>query len=84
MLLNGRYIGLNLGFQPGELLNIETKPLLLADAPQSWLGALLSEWLQWTPGDSRGSTQFVTLKALKFTLSESGLGAATSNLYVDD
>ena len=79
-----RYIGLNLGFRPGELLNIETKPSLFADAPLSWFGALLSEWLQWAPGDSRGSTQFATLKALKFALSESGLGAAASDLTIDN
>ncbi len=79
-----RYIGLNLGFLPGELLNIETKPSLFADAPRSWFGALLSEWLQWAPGDSRGSIQYATLKALKLALSESGLGAAASDLTIGD
>ena len=73
-------IGTHLGFQQGELLNIAGKPSLFNDAPQSWLQAMLSEWLQWAPGDSRGSQSYSTLQMLKSALNKSGLGATASNL----
>ena len=73
-------IGTHLGFQQGELLNIAGKPSLFNDAPQSWLQAMLSEWLQWAPGDSRGSQSYSTLQTLKSALNDSGLGATASNL----
>ena len=75
-----RDIGIHLGFQENELDNIEARPLLLARAPQSWLTAMLSEWLQWAPKDSRGSLSFATLQALKDALNKSGLGATASTL----
>ena len=70
-------IGPHLGFQQGDLLNIAAKPLLSTDAPQSWLQAMLSEWLKRAPGDSRGSP---SLNSLKFALNECNLGATASNL----
>ena len=75
-----RAIGLPLGFLPTELDNIRDRPLLLSNAPTSWLSAMLSEWLQWAPGDSRGSTSFATLEGLKDALREAGLGAAAHDL----
>ena len=45
---------MQLGFLPGELSNIESRPNLTSGAPVSWLGALLEEWIQWAPGDGRG------------------------------
>ena len=71
-----REIGINLEFLPGELANIAARPNLSEGAPVSLLGALLEEWIQWAPGDSRGSTDFATLESLKTALSDSGLGAA--------
>ena len=71
-----REIGINLEFLPGELSNIAARPNLSEGAPVSLLGALLEEWIQWAPGDSRGSTDFATLESLKTALSDSGLGAA--------
>ena len=47
-----REIGTHLGFHPGELSNIEARPNLMQSAPVSWLSAMLSQWLQWAPGDS--------------------------------
>ena len=73
-----RDIGSQLGFLEGELATIEDKPLLLTGAPKSWLREMLSEWLQWAPGDGRGSSSFATLYALKIALSNSGLGATAS------
>ena len=71
-----RDIGERLRFTPDELENIEARPLLLHRAPTSWLREMLAEWLQWAPGDSRGSRDFATLEALKCALSEAGLAAA--------
>ena len=77
-----REIGINLEFLPGELANIAARPNLSEGAPVSLLGALLEEWIQWAPGDSRGSTDFATLESLKTALSDSGLGVAAHDLVV--
>ena len=57
-----RDIGLHLGFQSGELDNIQARPLLLQGAPESWLGAMLTEWLQRSPNDCRGSSSIENLR----------------------
>ena len=59
-----REIGGALEFTQGELDIIQAKPFLLAGGPKSWLGSMLSDWLQWAPGDGRGSTYFATLEEL--------------------
>ena len=43
---------------------------------------MLSQWLQWAPGDSRGSTSFATLEDLKTALNQAGLGATAHDLKV--
>ena len=68
-----RLIGIYLGFREGELDNIEGAPLLLQEAPVSWLCKMLSQWLEWAPGDGRGSTHFATLNSLKIALHSAGL-----------
>ena len=73
-------IGIHLGFNQAELSNIQDRPLLLSKAPTTWLSAMLVEWLQWAPGDSRGSTSFATLEGLKAALREGGLGATAYDL----
>ena len=75
-----REIGIHLGFLPGELNNIEARPILSHGAPVSWFGVMLESWLQWAPRDSRGSTSFATLGDLKDALSEAGLGASAYDL----
>ena len=75
-----REIGLYLGFLPGELSNIASRPTLIQGAPVSFLGALLEELIQWAPRDSRGSTKFATIESLKRALSKAGLGAAAHDL----
>ena len=77
-----RTIGEGLRFTLEELNNIEARPLLLQRAPASWLSAMLAEWLQWAPGDSRESKDFATIEALKFALQEAGLAAAASGLQL--
>jgi hypothetical protein len=75
-----REIGIYLGFLPGELDNIGARPNLSPGAPGSWFGAMLESWIQWAPGDGRGSTSFATLEDLKDALSEAGLGASARGL----
>ena len=76
-----REIGLSLGFRPSELNGVQAKPSLMLEAPKSWLEAMLAQWLQWAPGDSRGSTSF-TLEALKHAVNQAGLGVTAHNLGV--
>ena len=77
-----RGIGTFLGFNQGELENIQARPFLLNKAPVSWLSAMLAEWLQWAPGDSRGSTSFARLDGLKSALNQAGLSATAHDLGV--
>ena len=73
-------IGLNLGFQPSELQIIRARPFLQSGAPESWLGTMLSEWLEWAPGDGRGSKGYATLHDLKDALVECGLRETARSL----
>ena len=69
-----RLIGQGLGFTDDELSIIEAGPALFHAAPRSWLDAMLSDWQQWAPGDSRGSTGYATLASLKSAVNTAGLG----------
>ena len=71
-----------LGVRSGELDNIQNNPSLFSKAPTSWLSAMLAQWLQWAPGDSRGSTSFATLETLKAALNQAGLGATAHDLKI--
>ena len=74
-------IGCYLGFTSDKLKEIHCSPLLFASAPQSWLKSLLDKWLQWAPGDARGSTSYATLDDLKAALIKCGLQTAANNLH---
>ena len=76
-------IGTGLQFTHYELENILNKPLLLSRAPESWLKEMLSKWLQWAPGDNRGSTNYATVEGLIVALVKAGLAAAADDLYKD-
>ena len=77
-----RDIGTYLDFLPGELDNIETRPSLVHRAPVSFLERMLEEWIQWAPGDSRGSNGFATLDDLKAALMDAKLGATAHSLAI--
>ena len=77
-----RDIGLSLGFEQGELNNIQAS-VQQQDVPVGCLRTMLSQWLQWAPGDGRGSSSFATLNGLKSALSGCGLGAIASTLSLD-
>ena len=74
-----REIGTHLGFHQEELDTIESKPLLLREAPKSWLREMLSEWLEWAPGDGRGNA---TLSLLKVAVKKSGLARTALSLQL--
>ena len=65
-----RDIGMQLRFRQGQLDNIQTRPFLQSSAPESFLGAMLTDWLQRSPDDSRGGP---TIDNLIFALCQSGL-----------
>ena len=74
-------IGSSLGFRQGELNNIQAS-VQQQDVPVGCLRAVLSQWLQWAPGDNRGSSLFATLNALKTALRDCGLAAIASNILI--
>ena len=61
---NWKELGTALGFNDNELELIHNEPLLLMQSPRSYLRKLLSQWLQWGPGDGRGSTDFANSVAI--------------------
>jgi ankyrin repeat protein/GTPase SAR1 family protein len=75
-----REIGTFLKFKQEELDIIQDKPYLQSSAPISWLSALISNWMQWAPGDSRGSTTYANLEDLKSAVSKAGLGVVADEL----
>ena len=56
-----RDIGLHLRFLPSELDNIQARPFLQPTAPESWLGAMLTEWLQRALDNMRGISSIESL-----------------------
>ena len=69
-----RDIGTALGFKMREMDIIEACPLLLQQAPVTWLRELMKQWLEWAPGDDRGSDTFATRESLHLALQEANLG----------
>ena len=69
-----RDIGKELGFKQGEMNNIQSRPMLLMQAPESFLSEMLSQWLQWAPEDGRGSTGYATRESLRAALLRANLG----------
>ena len=78
-----RDIGTALGFKQGELDNTQSKPHLQHGAPKSYLGEMLSEWLEWAPGDGRGTSQRATLTGLKNALRKAGLARTAEDLTLE-
>ena len=70
-----RDIGKQLGFREGEMDNIQSNPVLSTQGPpKSYLREMLSQWLQWAPGDRRGSTSYATKGTLHAALLRANLG----------
>ena len=75
-----RAIGQALGFKASKLDSIAGRPLLLLDAPNSYLSAMLSEWQLWAPGVHRGSRTYATLHSLRTAVDRAGLGLTAQEL----
>ena len=75
-------IGTHLGFHQRELDNITSNLFLLTEGPKSCLREMLSEWLEWAPGDGRRSVQCASLTQLKDAVSKSGLGRTAQKLHI--
>ena len=77
-----RDIGRALGFKEGEMCNIQSNPMLLTQsAPKSYLREMLTQWLQWAPGDGRGSTSYATKESLRAALLKANLGQLTGQFH---
>ena len=46
----------------------------MKQAPQSWLGEMLTQWLEWAPGDDRDSKSFAMKESLCDALLKANLG----------
>jgi len=41
---------------------------------------MLARWIQWAPGDARGSRDYATLEALRTAVDQAGLGRTAHDL----
>ena len=73
-------IGTYLGFHQPELRLIQESPIHFMGAPGTWLSAMLEAWLQWEPGDTRGSKERASLESLKKAVDKAGLGRTAAGL----
>ena len=60
---------------------IQNSPMLMMQTPQSWLRQMLSQWLQWAPGDGHGSTGFATKESLHVALFSINLGRLAEQFW---
>ena len=74
-----RYVG----FHDYEIDSIKSNPTHLYGAPQSYLRPLLSQWVQFSPPDSRGSKDVATLEALKSAVDRAGFHADAKTLTLE-
>ena len=79
-----RELGSKLGFSQQELDEIEEEeakiPSPFKEVIEDKLKKLLTNWLQWFPRDSRGTTCFATYTQLKKALIDAGLGDVARDL----
>ena len=74
-------LGAELGFKHTELTIIEKSPaLFLQSPPKSYLRKMLSQWLQWGPGDARGSPDFANSLMLHNALLKINLASVAYDL----
>ena len=60
---------------------IQNNPMLLAQSPpKSYLREMLTQWLQWGPGDGRGSTGVATRESLHAALLKVNLAQLAEQL----
>ena len=62
--------------------NIQSNPMLLTQsAPKSYLGEMLTQWLEWAPGDGRGSVGFASRDSLHAALLMANLGQLAQQFH---
>ena len=54
--------------------------MLLVSGPFSYLHKMLSTWMQWAPGDARGSTEYANIRSLRRAVDFAGLGRLAKEL----
>ena len=77
-----RTIGMHLGFRTGELDIIGDRSVRNSEGAGGSLRIMLAKWMQWISGDSRGSKQVATLRALKDAVRKAGYGRTADLLSV--
>lgn len=77
-------IAISLRFKGDEIQSIKCDPLNISGGHEACLGVLLTKWLQWAPGDSRGSKNRATLQALKTAVSKAGFGVIAQKLTASE
>ena len=73
-------IAMGLRFTSDEIRIIKSNPANFTGGPTACLGAVLTDWMQWAPGDARGSKDRATLEALKTAVSRAGFGVIADEL----
>ena len=61
---------------------IATEPSLYHEGAEGFLCEMLSKYLEWVPGDQRGSKHYATLESLKRAVSIAGLEVAAADLTI--
>ncbi len=79
-----RKIATGLRFSAPEIDEIASSPMHLIGAPGSYMDAVIGEWIEWGPGDKRGSKDVATLEALKSALQKTNFGKLASSLTLED
>lgn len=67
-----------LQFTSCEISNIKNNPENLQS--NSFLDVMVGEWLEWAPGDARGSEKYATLEQLQAALIRAGYDVIASEL----
>ena len=70
----------SLGFKEFEIAGIKADLTKVMGGPEACLREVITKWLQWAPGDARGSSDYATLEALKSAVSKAGFGKAAAKL----
>jgi hypothetical protein len=67
-----------LQFKHDEILNIEANPRNAE--PTTCMDKVIGDWLEWAPGDARGSEDYATLERLQIAVDEAGYGVTALEL----
>jgi hypothetical protein len=71
-------IAQSLRFTFSEISTIEANPRNVR--PTSFINNVVGLWLEWAPGDARGSKDYATLEQLQNAVSQAGFGVVASEL----